>query len=206
MRKLSVWSQAARPAEQSIPWGRRLFHLVAGSSIPLLGIFLAREVMVPLLAALSAVAVLLEVLRFALPGLNRLLVGGVSVLLKETETRRVTGATYMALAALLAFLVFDKPVAVLGLLFLSLGDPVAAMVGRRAPGSEVAGKSLWGTGAFFLMALAAAGLLSQTGVIEPHWALLVGAGVAALVEFLPLPLDDNVTVPLVSGVVMAMLL
>ena len=43
------------------------------------------------------------------------------------------------------------------------------------------------------------GLLAAVGVIEYHWGLLVGAAVAALVELVSLPPDDNLTIPLISG-------
>ena len=109
----------------------------ACSVIPVLGIFLGDTTMVILLAVLSGLALLVETARVRLPTLNRLLVQRLRILLKETEDRRVTGATYIAISALVAFLIFDKPVAIMALFFLALGDPVAALVGqpdRRIPG------------------------------------------------------------------------
>ena len=43
-------------------------------------------------------------------------------------------------------------------------------------------------------------------VLEYHWALGVGAAVAALMELLPLRIDDNLTVPLISGAAITLLL
>ena len=42
-------------------------------------------------------------------------------------------------------------------------------------------------------------VLASTGVLEFQWVLVAAAVVAGLVELAPLPLDDNLTVPLVSG-------
>jgi glycerol-3-phosphate acyltransferase PlsY len=193
------------PERRGLHWQRRLFHITAGSAIPLLGIFLDKGVMVSVLAGLAGLAVLVELLRFLIPALNRLLVRWLSPLIRQEEGRSVTGATYLVIAALAAFLFFEKPVAVVALLFLSLGDPLAALVGGRTGGPRAFGKSLWGTLAFLVASLAAAGALSAGGVVEPRWPLLLGALVAALVELLPLPLNDNLTIPLFSGGAMSLL-
>ena len=177
----------------------------AGSAIPLLGIFVSSGVMVILLAALSGLALLVEIARLRLPNFNHLLLGWLKPLLKETEDRRITGATYIAISAFVAFLVFDKPVAIVALFFLSLGDPMAALVGSRMGGVRILGKSPWGTLAFVIVALAVAGVLSAAGVVSFGWALVAGAAVAALVELVPTALDDNVTIPLVSGASMTLI-
>ena len=148
---------------------------------------------------------MVEAVRLRLPGINSLLVSRFALLLKDTESRKVTGATYFILSALAVFLLFDKPIAVAALLFLSLGDPAAALVGRRAPGIRFFGKSPIGTLAMVLVALGIAGVLSAAGVGDRHWGLYVGAVTAGMTELLPLPVDDNVTIPLVSGGVMTLL-
>ena len=86
-----------------------------------------------------------------------------SPLLKADEGQRLTGATYLVIGALFTFLFFDADVAVAALLFLSLGDPVAALVGRRMPGPRIFGKSPGGTAAFAAVGLATVGVLTGTG-------------------------------------------
>ena len=154
------------------------------------------------LAVLAAVGLTLELARFCVAWLNQRLVRWFWLLLKEQEGRRITGATYMLIAAFLAFLFFDAGVAVAALLFLSLGDPAAALVGRRMPGPRLSGKSPWGTAALVAVALLVVAVLTASGVVEYHWGLLAGAAVAGLVELLPLPPDDNFTIPLASGAAM----
>ena len=194
--------QAHTLADSTPPQWRRLFHIGACSAIPVLAIFTSATVMIVLLAVLSGVALSVETARLALPRLNRLLVSWLKPLLKETEGRRLTGATYIAFSALAAFLLFDKPVAITALFFLSLGDPAAALVGSRMARGRVFGKSPWGTFAFLTVGLAVAGVLSAGGVVPLHWGLAVGAGVAAIVELTTLVLDDNLTIPLISGAAM----
>lgn len=187
------------------PAWRRLFHIGAGSTIPILGIFVSSGVMVFLLATLSGLALVVELARFKLPSLNSLLVRELRPLLKQTEDRRLTGATYIAVSALVAFLIFDKPIAVTALLFLSLGDPIAAVVGNRMGGFRVFGKSPWGTVAFAAASLAMSAVLAVADVASPYWLLAAGAAVAAVVELVPFPVDDNVTIPLISGAAMTLM-
>ena len=190
------------PVTAAPPIWRRLFHVTACSSIPLLAIFVSDALMITLLAVLSGVAVALEGARFRIPTLNRRLLVWLKLLRKDTEDKRVTGATYIALSALFSFLVFDTDIAIAALFFLSLGDPMAAIVGGRMGGVRVWSKSPWGSLAFVATALAIGGILSAGGVVSFRWGLAVGAVVAALVELAPLPIDDNVTIPLISGAAM----
>ncbi len=184
------------------PVWRRLFHLTAGSSIPVAGIFVPDLLMVLALAALAAGGLGLDLARFRVEGLNRIFLRWLAPLLKSDEGRRITGATYMAIAALVVFLVFDRPVAVAALLFMSLGDPAAALVGRRMPGLRIFGKSPVGTAAFIAVSWAVVGLLVGSGVVDYHWGLMAGAVAAGLAELAPLPVDDNITVPIAAATAM----
>ena len=187
------------------PVWRRLFHLGVGSSIPIVAIFSSGAVMVGLMAALAGMALVMEAARFRLPSLNQWLLRRLRPLLKQAEDHRVTGASYIAVSALVCFLAFDKPIAITALFFLSLGDPAAALVGSRMRGVRFFGKSPGGTLAFAAVSLAMVGVLSAVGVVPFHWGLLVGAVVAAIVELGPSVVDDNLTIPLISGAVMTAL-
>jgi len=184
------------------PLWRHLFHATVGSVLPLAGLFAPKDGMLLATGILTAVSLTLELARFRYSPLNRLLVHWLSPLLKEGEDRHLTGSTYLLIASFIAFLFFDRSVAVSALLFLALGDPAAAWVGKRMPGLRVWGKSPGGTAAFVAVALVTVAVLVGARVVPYHWSLLVGAGVAGLVELAPLRLDDNLTIPLLSGAAM----
>ena len=185
---------------------RRLFHLLAGSGLPLAGLFVPAPALLAGLAALAGAALLSDLARFRFPAANRRYMRLLAPLLKADEETRITGATYMCIAALLAFALFGREVAVPALFYLSLGDPAAALVGRRAPGPRLFGKSPAGTLAFAAVASAAAGVLVGVGALEFHWALWAGAGIAALLELASIPPDDNLSIPLLAGLAMWLLL
>ena len=184
------------------PVWRRLFHLTIGSVVPVVGIFASELFMVVALASLTVGGFVLDLARFRLGWLNRRFLRMFSALLKVDEAHRITGATYMLLAALVVFGLFSQTAAVASMLFLSLGDPVAALVGVRMPGPRVFGKSPGGTAAFVAVTWTLVGLLAVSGAVEFHWALLAGGVVAALVELAPSPFDDNLTVPIAAGLAM----
>jgi len=193
---------AQPPSTAGPPLPRRIFHALAGSTIPLAGIFAPRPELAVALAVLAVGSLALDLTRFRVSWLNRLFLRGLRPLLKSSESRRVTGATWLLLAAALAFLVFDREVAVTAFFYLSLGDPAAALVGRPMPGPRLWGKSPAGTLAFITVSLLAAAVLVGAGFMPWHWGFAAGAIVAGLVELLPLPGDDNLWVPLAAGAAM----
>ncbi len=187
--------------EQPKVW-RRLFHITVGSSIPIAGIFLAHSWMVPAMAVVAGGGLVIELARFNLGWLNRYYTRLFAPLLKSDEVAHITGATYMVVAGLLLFVLYGKDVAVPAMFFLSLGDPVAALVGVRLPGPRLGGKSPGGTVAFIAVGMAVTAVLVGSGGIDHHWALWVGAAVAGLVELASTPPDDNLTVPILAGTAM----
>ncbi len=181
---------------------RRLFHIVAGSSIPTAGIFVPEREFLLALAMIAAVAVVIDLSRFGIGPFNRLYMRLMDPLLKSDEAARMTGATHMLIAATLVFWLFGRDVGIPVMFYLSLGDPVAAIVGSRVPGPRLMGKSPGGTLAFAATGAAIAGVLVATGAVQYHWAMWPGAVIAALVELAGIPPDDNLTIPPIAGATM----
>ena len=184
------------------PVHRRLAHIGAGSALPLAALWLPMPWVLGAAAWWVASMLLLEVTRLRRPWVNRWVVTLLGSLLKPGEEQRVLGWTYHCIAILLALLLLERWAAVAALLFLAWGDPAAAVVGARWPVGRVGRKALSGSGAMFVVAALVALALAGWGDAPGLGVLLVGAAIAALVEVLPVPLDDNLTVPLVSGAVM----
>lgn len=189
-------------SDTSPPIWRRLFHLTFGSIVPVVGIFASWSFIMVAVGVLALASLALDLTRFRSANLNRQFLRWMAPLLKMGEDHRITGATYMLVAGFFAFLLFDQAVAVTALLFLSIGDPVAALVGRRMIGPRIFGKSPLGTVAFIGVSFLVIAILLSSGVVPYHWGLLAGAVVAGLVELAPMPFDDNLTIPLISGTVM----
>ena len=158
--------------------------------------------MVAALAVVFGGGLGLDLTRFRIPWVNRRFLRWLAPLLKQNEGHRFTGATFLVVGALFSFLLFGSQVAIPALLFLSLGDPAAALAGKRMPGPRVSGKSPGGTAVFVLVSLAVVAVLVGSGAINYHWGLLVGAVIAGLIELASVPPDDNLSIPLIAGAAM----
>ena len=85
--------------------------------------------------------------------------------------------------------------------FIIVGDTLAALVGRKFGRHRFFGGKSWeGSAACLAGTLAVA--VCTPGLI---WSVaVIGAVVATVVEALPIGIDDNVTVPILSGLAMTL--
>lgn len=185
--------------------GRKWYHVLGG--VFLLGIYyLLRPGQAFFLYLLLFLALLsFDLARLRIPAFNEWAIGRMDTLLRPGEARTLSGSpSYVAGAALTLFL-FDLPVATAAVLFLVFGDVAATIVGESRGRMKFRGKSLEGTLAFVIAGMAAGlavRLLGQ-GVSLP--VLTAGAVTAAAVEALtPKRLNDNLTIPIISGMVMTL--
>lgn len=174
---------------------RKGFHL-ASVAVPLIVWFAPRPAALSLLVVLVAAALVAEWARHRVRWARYHFLRRTRTMLRPHERWRLSGATYMAAAYLLAALLLPKPVAVVAMLYNGLGDAAAALAGRRFGRHRTPGGKSWEGFAAGLVTNMVVGLLIP-GV---SWtAALAGAAVAATLEFLPLPLDDNLRVVLGGG-------
>ena len=116
------------------------------------------------------------------------------------------GAVWMGVSAALCAWLFPPALGAAALAMLMVGDAAAAVVGRRVgrtkwPGSP---KSVEGSAAYAVAAFATGSAVSAWPGAELGLAVCaVGAVAGAALEAVPIPLDDNVRVPVLSGAAMA---
>jgi len=155
------------------------------------------------LLASVIVSLAIEVFRLHNPRIRIVFRHFFGELLRNHEEASLLGSTYLLIAVLLTIHLFDKPVAVLALAFLILGDTVAAIVGKSiGKTSLLGGKTL--EGSFSCFAVCYGLTLLMPGI--PFYVGLVGALTATIFELLPIPLDDNFRIPLSAGFAMELLL
>lgn len=113
------------------------------------------------------------------------------------------GATWVVVTATLLLAAFPAPVAAAAMATGLVGDAAAALVGRLVgrhswPGSS---RTLEGTAGFL-----ATGILVMAVVgVFPWEARLAAVAAAAIIEALPLPVNDNLAVPFAAAAVLALL-
>ncbi len=104
-------------------------------------------------------------------------------------------ALWANLGIFLVFILFGREPAIVSVVVLAVGDAFASIVGIRYGRRRIGERSLEGTLAFFL---------SSFLVLLPFvemWKALVVSFLSAVVEALPVGIDDNFTVPLTAGFV-----
>ena len=150
---------------------RRLFHMIASFSIVLAAWLLPK---VPLLLSLGSVTFLFltfEFIRLRFTGINWWFISHFRSMLREEEVSNVTTASYVLIAAVVAYLAF--------------------------------GKALEGDLACFVSCLAIGFILCYAGKDVSPLAILAGSVGATLGQAIKMPVDDNLTLPLLAGFLMA---
>ncbi|MBL8879257.1 MAG: hypothetical protein JNG88_09075 [Phycisphaerales bacterium] len=182
---------------------RKSIHL-SSTLIPLIYSVTPRHIALAILAFVVCIFVLMELLRRGESRLGRLINHLCGFMLRRSESGNFTGATWVVIAAWIAIFLFPKPIAVAVLLMLSISDSCASIIGISFGHTRwIGGKSLAGSGAFFLSALAI-GM-----VCLPHHPMtaLAGAIAATCAEAVDLHIgklhvNDNLLIPLIAGGVM----
>lgn len=190
---------------------RKAIHLGA-LVLPFAILALPRPLALGALTALAAVAVGLDVARQRVPSIRRLVVDRVFGWLMRPEEIPpeggplvINGAAWMCVSAALCAWLFPPGIAAAALAMLMVGDGAAAVVGRRFgrtkwPGSV---KSFEGSVAYAVTAfLTGLAVVAFPGSELTVGVCALGAVVGAVVEAVPIPLNDNVRVPLISGLAM----
>jgi dolichol kinase len=187
-------------------WQRNLYHLGVGILFPLGYYFGHKPGAVIFTSFLFILMLIFEFKRFQRPGFNRWVFKHLSSFVKSKEKIRPIGTTYFLLGVLLTIGLFPHYIAVASLTFVALADVAAAVVGERYGKIRFLNKSLEGTATFFITALLAGIVLMQLPRMQMeglNFQLVIwGALTATLVELFSFRIDDNLSVPVITALVM----
>jgi len=179
--------------------------MFGGLAIPLAALFLPRTVLLCSVAAVTFIFLAFELLRLKAPSLNRWFLSRFKPLLREKEQSRLTGSSYVLISSLIAFLAFQRDIAVLALSFLAVGDAVSTMVGESIGKRKFLGKTVEGDLACLISCVVTGLAFHYAAVDVPLLTILVGSVSATLIDAISLPVNDNLTIPLFAGVVMTVM-
>ncbi len=188
---------------------RKAIHL-SSLSIPIVYSFISTSTALMLLVPLTLVFGLADIARLLSPGFRRRYHDWFGWLLraheKNEEEKRLNGATYVLLSATIGILLFPKVIIITAFAILIVSDSVAALVGRKFGRHPFMKKSFEGTLAFFVSAVAVVCLAPKVSYIPAEYTIGIAAAlVGAIVEALPIALDDNLSIPFSIGAVMWMM-
>jgi len=186
--------------------GRKIYHLLGGLGLLSLYYLLGRHDALICYAVLIAVVLAVDITRLKVPAFNLFVQERFSSFIRKNEANKLTGTAPYLLGIGLSLLFYRTDIATAAICFLAFGDVAATAVGERYGRTKISGeKSLEGTLAFAAVAMTVGFLLPLVGVHLVHGIILAGAIAAAGVELVPLPVNDNLVIPLVSGGVMELI-
>ncbi|MGE5314351.1 MAG: diacylglycerol/polyprenol kinase family protein [Acidobacteriota bacterium] len=193
-------------------------------SIPAIYYFISREQALAILAPLTIFFLAVDLSRYYHKPTADLFYKIFRWMLRRHEidekTKRLNGATNVLIAATLCVFFFPKMIFITAFAILIISDSMAALVGRRWGTHRFFTKSVEGSLAFFVSAvavvLAASTLtyhpLEETGFRSGVglYGYNIGIGVVAaligtIVEAVPVNVDDNLSIPFSIGIVMWLL-
>jgi len=189
----------------------RIFARSLAILVVFLGLFISKKDVLLVVGSFLFLFFAIDVFRIAIPRLETVLHGEVLKdvrLLREREEGKISSYTIFLLGIFLSLLLFRPPVTYATLGFLSIGGMSAKIVEINYGKTRLFKKSkttLQASLAFLAACLTVAYFLWIANIL-PLWIGLIGACVATLVEILPSQLDDNLSVPLVSGAIMEFVL
>lgn len=178
---------------------RKLFHMSL-AIFPLVYMWLPKKKMAVVMAGLTAVEWILEMVRLNIASINQMWMKWFESVYREKEINRFTGLFYAMLAFTVCVVTMNKEVAISSMLFLTFGDAASAFA--RLDGDRKKHVKGWmSTGACFLVCLGVGMMLLPLEVT------LVGAAVASGVERASGDIvDDNLVLPLGSGLAMTLMM
>jgi len=186
--------------------GRKLFHLLGGLGLLSLYYLLGRQNALIFYGLLIAVVLAVDITRLRVPVFNQFIQARFSSFIRKNEANKLTGTAPYVLGIGLSLLLYRTDIATAAICFLAFGDVAATAVGERYGRTKISGKkSLEGTLAFVAVAVTVGFLLPLSGIHLMYGIALAGAIAAAGVELVPLPVNDNLVIPLVSGGVMELI-
>jgi len=143
----------------------------------------------------------LDIFRFLNKRTNVLLTEKTTAIFRKGEEKRFSSMTIFLISTFLILLFFEIEIAITSLIFLVFGDMFAKVFGLAYGRHKLFEKTLEGSLANIGAIIIFGYMLFFT--LDIPLILLISGGIAAvLIEALPIGINDNFTIPIISGAVM----
>ena len=185
---------------------RKLFHMGVGLAV--LWLYYNVEVVtkdrvIYIAAALGVSGLAFDLLRMGFANFNRYVLKIIGPLMRQSEVNSLTGLPFYALGAASSMFFYQEKIAILSILFLIFSDPIASYFGIRYGTDQIIpNKSVQGSAAglctCYIISLIYGLVWAEPTVDLLIFSLLAGL-VGSISELFSIFVDDNLTIPVVSG-------
>ncbi len=189
---------------------RKFYHFMMGMlCFSLYAFFIEKQTAILLLTLIGGPLVVLDFLRLKNPEMNDVVLRLFGKIMRREELRSFSGNSFFVLGLLTVVAIFPKPIVLLSVLYLAIGDPIAAVIGSLYGRHKLIGrKSVEGalanwiscTLVTFSMGLGYFGLSADKAFLLAF----VGGLTSVFAELLPTPIDDNFTIPVASALFLSL--
>ena len=182
-------------------FSRKIFHLL-NMVIPLIHIYFIEDRMGMLifLSLMLIICFFIEVLRTRYFILHKFFKKYLHFMMRDSEKEgEITGATWVFAGSLFTIMLIPKPFCIVALFFLAVGDTFAALVGMNYPFLKIGRKTLSGSFACFITCCIIGLLFSHSLNTST---IMFGAFIATLTELSSMKINDNLSIPIFSGISM----
>ena len=189
--------------------GRKSIHITS-LLIPIIYLHIDHATGIMILMGMTTFSILVDVLRHYHEPTRLLLMKTVGPLLRQHEVEntalRLTGASWVLIAATFTLSAFPTIVGVTAFTVLIVSDTFAALIGRRIESRPFLDKSLAGSTAFAVTAVIVVAVYAIIfDMPYTYWiAGILGAFIGSVVEAssVRLRMDDNITIPFSLAITM----
>ena len=178
--------------------GIHIFNII----IPLFHIYILKDKidMIIFLSAMVIFCFFIEIFRIQSSFISKFFKKYLFFMMRSFEKQgSLTGSTWVFVGALITIILIPQPFSLLALFFLAFGDSLAALVGMKLPFIKIGDKTLSGSIACFSMCLFVGLILNfEISLVI----ILIGAFTATVVELISIKINDNISIPVLSGCAM----
>jgi len=181
---------------------RGAFHATTGSVIVVALLLTSKQTVSLSLALITAAYLTMELARLQIRAVNRWIFHYFAFILRRREISTLTGSSYFLLGCVITVSAFPVYIAVPAILFMALGDPAAALIGIWQGHIRFWDRSIEGHMACLITCILCGWVLAGTNDDLTMVIASVGIVTATLLQALPLPANDNLTMPVIGATAM----
>ncbi|MCS7258652.1 MAG: glycerol-3-phosphate acyltransferase [candidate division WOR-3 bacterium] len=172
---------------------------------PILSYLVSKLILLTIIGVILGIFFIADIVRIFNQKVNKFLVRDIRnifAVYKDKETARISSMTLFLLGCFLSFLLFERDIAITVIIFLIFGDLAAKTLGLAYGRHKLINKTFEGSLAHFTSCLLFGYIAYQYNNL-PLLLIVIGAFIATLVELLPFNIDDNLSVPVITGAILS---